>query len=63
MALGAAFLATGLLRATRFGLDLGLLAIMSPRLVDADNIVRNHGVIDVSRKPNGETIRHQHLVV
>ena len=46
VALGAAFLATGFLRATRFGLDLGLVAIMSPRLVDVDNIVRNDGVID-----------------
>ena len=46
MALGAAFLATGFFRATRFGLDLDLLAIMSPRLVDVDNIVRKDGVID-----------------
>jgi len=43
---GADFLAAGLLRATRFGLDLGLVAIVSPQLVDVDNIVRNDGVSD-----------------
>ncbi len=30
MAMGAAFLAAGFLRATRFGLEFGLVAIMPP---------------------------------